>query len=258
MAIDTRTPLAAFPDKYIQIARKTAPNSEQLTLINQYNTFIKNQDYLSASNLLANNPSLASCRFSTEDYNIIIDEIKATEIYFKEKVEPKIEEQLQQNIDEVKDIIREGNAITNNIGSAADGYIGSDLSTFSSSYIFRQMRKTFGVVLSTNWQSATLYSNASTDNTGIPENIVEIKMDKAFYYQEIAIDPIHGVSCFDSPIISPNIGVTPSANNTVARWKQIQKDFGCISRVYTMMNKLLFVCFEKKPSTEFTVLVKGR
>lgn len=84
--IKTAAPLAAFPDNYIGLTRKTNPTVQQMQLIQQYNSKIASGDAAGAAAIITANPTLVNCEFSPTDFNTMIDEIKAVEIFFNEQV----------------------------------------------------------------------------------------------------------------------------------------------------------------------------
>ena len=85
-------PLSTFPDGYIEVSKLTAPTSEEAALIVQYNEALSQGDYATCQQILANNPNLKNCRISVDAYNTIIDEIKAIEMYYMERVDTFVTE----------------------------------------------------------------------------------------------------------------------------------------------------------------------
>ena len=80
-------PLATFPDGYIQVPKLTAPTAAEAVLITQYNSALAQGDTTTAESILANNPNLNNCRISVNNYNTIIDELKAIEMFYNEEVQ---------------------------------------------------------------------------------------------------------------------------------------------------------------------------
>ena len=136
MANSEQTPLAAFPDNIIAVPKISAPTEAQLQLILEYNQYVAAGNLTAANAIISANPDLNNCRMTTDDYNTIIDEIKAIEIFFN---------------DQVQDFIDTAEA------RAAQAPMGLDDTTISdqTTYTSTKMERTFYIDIQPNQWSET-------------------------------------------------------------------------------------------------------
>ena len=85
--IRAEAPLSTFPDGILSMEKLSAPTATQLQLILQYNEAVAEGDWTTCQNILNTNPDLERCRINTTDFNKIIDEIKAIELYYQEEMD---------------------------------------------------------------------------------------------------------------------------------------------------------------------------
>lgn len=85
--IKDQAPLSFFPDEIISVNKLSAPTAAQLALIMQYNAAASRNDWATCQQILSDNPGLKNCRITSTDYNTIIDEIRAIELYYNQEME---------------------------------------------------------------------------------------------------------------------------------------------------------------------------
>lgn len=80
-------PNSNFPDSVCNLANMQDVPSSLVTQMNAYKTAINNNDYTAASTILTNYPDLLKSLLNPIKINTILDEIKATQQYYKDDVE---------------------------------------------------------------------------------------------------------------------------------------------------------------------------
>lgn len=87
--IKSSAPRSNFPETILTMAEVTAPNTKQLQYINQYNQAAASGNWTRCSEILieakkdASAGDLARCKIGSEQFNTLVDEIKAVELYYK-------------------------------------------------------------------------------------------------------------------------------------------------------------------------------
>ena len=85
--IKEQAPLSFFPDAILSVKKLSAPTAAQVQYILAYNAAAAASNWTECRAILNDHPELERCRVSTTDYNTIIDEIKAIELYYQEEME---------------------------------------------------------------------------------------------------------------------------------------------------------------------------
>lgn len=221
--IRQQAPLATFPDGYIQVPKLTAPTAAEAALIIQYNSALAQGDTATCQSILTNNPNLNNCRITVNNYNTIIDELRAIEMYYNE---------------EVQTAISAATAAASGINDSTP----SNVSTYSSNKV------------------NALINDVSRQISKM-NNIQSVKFDKGNawtgsgpYTQSKSITGYGGDAVVSTD--RPEIYYTSKHLSSVSDMEDYEEQCGYISRIETGNGVLIATAYER-PTMDIYVDVKG-
>ena len=212
------TPLTNFPDSEDNWARMSDVTATLLSAALQYNEYWENGEIDAANDLLDENPNLKNTIFNADKWNKLRDAIIAIERYYLNDVTNFIEETAQSAIGINDNPNEEDKTVVSYSASKTDQLI-NNLNTKLTTV------KTV-VINSSGWSSNSPYTQTV--------NVSDITSN-------------------DKPIISIYIGEGQNASTV----KLMNKAYACIDRVVSGNGSVTLYCYNKKPTVNFTIALKG-
>lgn len=222
MATYEDTPLTNFPDAEDNWARMSDVTATLLSAALQYNTLWEEGKIDEANDLLDANPALKNTIFNADKWNKLRDAIIAVERYYLNDVQDFIEETAQSAIGINDNPEEEDKTLVSYSASKVDELINNTTTNITT--------------------KLTTVKTASVSSSGWSSS--------APYTQTVSVS---GITSNDKPIISIYIGDGQNSSTV----KLMNKAYSCIDRVTTGSGNITLYCYNKKPTVNFTVAIKG-
>lgn len=227
---EENTPLAKFPEGVSDQPRKSDPTALILPVINQYKAYADAGNLEACSALKEQYPELAKFIFSSLDFNTLTDEIKALQHY-----------QLT-NIDQlIQDVSNNTIGINDNPATTAEAKVNA-----FSGYKVNNLINT----------ATTALNNTITNSATQLKHVKLLTLNAGSWsatapYTQTAAAA--GVTASDQPMVSIYLPGGISAANV----KIHNKNYAMIDRAVTGNGTITFYCYNKKPTVNFQVMIKG-
>lgn len=222
MATYEDTPLTNFPDAEDNWARMSDVTATLLSAALQYNTLWEEGKIDEANDLLDANPALKNTIFNADKWNKLRDAIIAVERYYLNDVQDFIEETAQSAIGINDNPEEEDKTLVSYSASKVDELINNTTTNITT--------------------KLTTVKTASVSSSGWSSS--------APYTQTVSVS---GITSNDKPIISIYIGDGQNSSTV----KLMNKAYSCIDRVTTGSGNVTLYCYNKKPTTTFSIALKG-
>ena len=225
-------PLTNFPIKEDTMKRMTDVNAVLMPVVRQYNTYFADGNLAACNDLLKNNPDVLDCFFNADKWNWTRDAIIAIQRFFSEEVVTFI----------------------NNVAQNTVGINDSPTSEQASLVLYSAEKVDSLITLLT--QKVDDNHNEVNDKINKIEAVKTATLSASGwsntvpYTQSISVA---GTSANDRPIISIYLGISPTAVNVKAQ----NKAWGMVDRAVSSTNTITFYCYNKKPTVDFSVQIKG-
>lgn len=216
------TPLTNFPDAEDNWARMSDVTATLLSAALQYNTLWEEGKIDEANDLLDANPALKNTIFNADKWNKLRDAIIAVERYYLNDVQDFIEETAQSAIGINDNPEEEDKTLVSYSASKVDELINNTTTNITTKL--------------TTVKTATISSSGWSSS--------------APYTQTVSVS---GITSNDKPIISIYIGDGQNSSTV----KLMNKAYSCVDRVTTGSGNVTLYCYNKKPTTTFSIALKG-
>ena len=225
-------PLTNFPIKEDTMKRMTNVNAVLMPVVRQYNTYFADGNLAACNDLLKNNPDVLDCFFNADKWNWTRDAIIAVQRYFLEEVVTFINNVAQNTVGINDNPTAEQASLVAYSAEKVDSLITllTQKVDDNQSEVNAEINKIEAV------KTATLSASGWTSS--------------APYTQTVTVS---GTSANDRPIISIYLGTSPTAVNVKAQ----NKAWGMVDRAVSATNSITFYCYNKKPTVDFSVQIKG-
>ena len=225
-------PLTDFPVKEDTRKRMMDINSVLMPVVTQYNSYFAQGNLAACNDLIKNNPDVLDCFFNAEKWNWTRDAIIAIQRFFLEEV-----------------VVFVNNVAQNTVG------INDDPTAEQASLVAYSAEKVDVLI--------TLLTQKVDDN--LTETNAEINKIEAVKTAKLLVSgwtsdipytqavSVPGTTENDRPIISVYHGESPTPNDVKAQ----NKAWGMVDRAVSSTNAITFYCYNKKPTVDFSVQIKG-
>ena len=216
------TPLTNFPDAEDNWARMSDVTATLLSAALQYNEYWENGEIDAANDLLDANPNLKNTIFNADKWNKLRDAIIAVERYYLNDVQDFIEETAQSAIGINDNPEEEDKTLVSYSANKVDELINNTTTNITTKLTTVKTAS----VSSSGWSSSAPYTQTIT---------------------------VSGITSSDRPVVSIYISGNPNASSV----KSMNKAYSCVDRVTTGSGNVTLYCYNKKPTTTFSIALKG-